>query len=49
MAEKMREEVKAIYEAKRSGLREKANNLRKEMRSLIDLKRNESYKEVESK
>lgn len=49
MAEQMKEEVKGIYEKKRSDLKEKVESLRKGINAKIDLEKNESYKEVESK
>lgn len=49
MAEQMKDEIKGIYEKKRSDLKENVESLRKEINAKIDLKKNESYKEVESK
>lgn len=43
------EEVKEMYGKRRSALKEKAASLREDINTNIDLKKNESYKEVESK
>lgn len=45
----MRDEVKEIYGKKRGAVKEKVDGLRREINTQIDLKKNESYKEVESK
>jgi hypothetical protein len=49
MSEPMTEEIKQIYGKKRSALKEKADSMRGEIKGSIEAKRNESYKEVESK
>jgi hypothetical protein len=49
MGKSISDEVKEIYAKKKLELKEKTASLRKELKITIDQKRNESYKEVESK
>jgi len=49
MAESMKNEVKEIYAKARSSNKEKLSTLRKEVNINMDLKKNESYKEIDTK
>jgi hypothetical protein len=47
--ESISDEVKKIYANKKAELKEKSASLRNELKITVDQKRNESFKEVESK
>jgi hypothetical protein len=45
----MSDEVKGMYAKRKSELKEKTNSLRNELKTTIDQRQNESFKEVVSK
>lgn len=49
MAESMNNEVKEIYAKARSSCKDRLSTLRKEVNINMDLKKNESYTEIETK